>query len=137
MPEFTVVKNNHDLENFFCEVAYLHDSIIRQCAIQSIGYVDEQLFMYGDMEPFHAKVFIQSQFSESPCIEIHFLRVHQLLLKDVFISTACGKVENQNIWLSFTRSEDEGILCCKRERSAENCALSSIRSSRHAPCYPY
>ena len=92
MTEYITINDNDDLQKFFYEVDNLHDSIIRQCTIQSIGYVNDQFLMYGDAEPFHAKIFIQSQFSRSPCIEICLQRVYQLQIKGVFISDACGKL---------------------------------------------
>jgi len=110
MSEFTTIKNNDDLQKFFSEVGYLHDSMIRQCTIQSIGYVDDDFLMYGDAEPFNVKIFIQSQFSESPCIEIHLFRVYKLLIKDVSISDSCGKIEGQKIIMSFSCSDEEQLI---------------------------
>ena len=111
MSEFKTIKTDSDLQNLFVEVNYFHDSIIRQCITQSIGYVDDQSWMHGDVEPFNAKMFLQSQFPESSCIEIHFNRVCRLLLKDVFIYEASGKIEDQKIFISFSLSHEENILC--------------------------
>ncbi|MCL2742987.1 MAG: hypothetical protein FWE67_03965 [Planctomycetaceae bacterium] len=109
MSEFITIKNDHDIQQLFDKVHYFHDSIIRQCMTQSIGYVDSLFGMYGDVEPFNAKIFIQSQFSESPCIEIYLYRVSKLLLKDVFISEASGKTKDQRIFISFSCSSEQDI----------------------------
>ena len=110
MCEFKTVKSNTDLQTFFHEVNFFHDSMIRQCTTQSIGYVDHQAWMYGDTEPFNAKLFIQSQFPESPCIEIHLYRVSRLLLEEIFLSEACGKLDDQKIFISFYHSSVENVM---------------------------
>jgi len=84
--------------------------MIRQCATQSVGYIDHQSWMVGDAQLFNAKLFIQSQFSGSPCIEIHFDRVSKLLLENVSIDEACGKFEDQKVFISFSLINEESFL---------------------------
>jgi hypothetical protein len=75
------INTNEELSEFLGKTDYFSDTIIRECALVARGYVDHDHSMANFLDPYDAKVFLQTQFSDTPGIELEFEGVHRFGVK--------------------------------------------------------
>lgn len=70
MLEHVQIRNQSDFDAFCDVVDRFHDGLIREAAIVARGYIDVDLGMWNDTEPFDMKLIIQLQSQDVPAVEL-------------------------------------------------------------------
>ncbi len=128
MERMDQISTNDQLQEFLRQVDYLHDAIIRECAIVARGYVDTEYRLFGDTEPFDAKIFIQTQSSEVPAIEIEFNGVTRFCVDEPFDLMPSGVIDQAGVHFSFvtgTGEEPQVVASAMRYRLLDSSCLGT------------
>jgi hypothetical protein len=100
------ITNDDELAQFLYLVDNFHDTIIKECKINSIGYVDQAYNMYGDTERYNVHIFMQSQFCDIHGIEIKFKQVTKFSLPCITFFSPEGKIEGGRILFNFFKKAE-------------------------------
>ena len=115
---FSTISNQACLDAFLERVDYLHDAMLRELVILSRGYVDERGFMFGDVEPYDARLIFQSQSPDSPCIELICEDVQKLAIAPRFPLDPSGSVAESGtvLYLAKGTCSDRYMVAAKAMR---------------------
>ncbi len=122
----TDVRTTEELNEFLRRADNFHDALIRECAVVARGFVDAEYRLYGDMEPFDVCVFLQTQASDTPGIEIAFDGVARFCLDQPFDLSPSGLIGQGGVRFSFTTSvggEPQVIASAMRYRFLDRTCL--------------
>ena len=106
---YAIVKSVDDIHHLLQQVNYFHDSLLREISVLSRGFVNEKLWMYGDSEPFDARLIFQMQNEIIPCIELIFedileIRLHPSALMEYGIRM------DDNHFVMYQQDEKTNII---------------------------
>jgi len=105
----TKISTNKEMNGFLSRADHFHDTIIREISIVARGYVDAEYSLHGDLDPFDARVFLQTQFSDMPGIELRFDEVTRFCVYPPYDLAPSGIVEEGRVRFSFTPLRDEEL----------------------------
>ncbi len=90
--QFKEVKNQAEFDELETLMAGFHDSLIKEVHILNPGYVDQESIMYLSTF-YNLRLLIQSQWNESPAIEVILGEVYEIHLFDLSeIYSGHGKI---------------------------------------------
>lgn len=122
----TEIATSEAMREFLQQVDSFHDALIRECGLTARGFVDKDYYLHGDAEPFDARVFLQTQASEVPGIEIEFEGVERFCVDQPFDLRPSGSIESGEVRFSFTTSashEPQIIASAMRYRFLDSAYL--------------
>ena len=122
----TEIATNEGMSEFLRSTDYFHDALIRECALVAVGFVDAERRLYGDTEPFNARVFVQTQAEDISGIEIEFEGVTRFHIDQPFDLEPSGSIEQGQVLFSFTtgvRTEPQVIAKAMRYRVMDRTCL--------------
>ncbi|MGI6123705.1 MAG: hypothetical protein ACOYIG_05850 [Acetivibrionales bacterium] len=103
----TEITTHEVLIKFLRDADNFHDALIRECALVALGFVDTECRMHGDTEPFEASVFLQTQASDVPGIQIEFDGVTRFTIDRAFDLRPSGSIRAGEVRFSFTATAGE------------------------------
>jgi hypothetical protein len=95
----TTIVSQLSLDAFLESVDHFHDAILREVAVLAHGYVDSELRMFGDVEPYDVRFIIQMQSADTPVIELIFEDVNELALQPAMALAPSGSFKAGEITL--------------------------------------
>jgi hypothetical protein len=101
MSSFIPLDTQDALDQFLVEVDDLHDALLREVAFLARGFVDLELRMFGDAQPCDVRVVFQMQSERTPCIDLVFEDVRELVLQPRLPLSPSGTVDGRGVTLSF------------------------------------
>lgn len=126
----TEITTNDAMREFLQQADNFHDALIRECGLTARGFVDRDYRLHGDTEPFDARVFLQTQASEVPCMEIEFEGVKRFCIEQPFDLRPSGSIERGEVRFSFTpcaTHEPQVIALAMRYRFLDGAYLGEKR----------
>ena len=122
----TEIATNEEMSEFLRSTDNFHDALIRECALVAVGFVDAEHRLFGDTEPFNARVFVQTQAEDVSGIEIEFDGVTRFHVDQPFDLQPSGSIERGEVLFSFTagaRTEPQVIAKAMRYRIMDKACL--------------
>ena len=96
---FIEIDSQNAFDRFLSTVDYLHDAILREIGVLARGYVDSELRMFGDADPYDARLVFQVQSAHTPCVEIIFIDVEEIAIRPAQILSPSGRYTDGEITL--------------------------------------
>jgi hypothetical protein len=100
---FTVVENQNMLGKLFSELDYFHDALIKKVSLFTDAYIDKNGFMFGDGDPYHARLLIQFQSLNGGGIELVFHNVETINIAVNFPLVPSGLIDRDKVVLSLSQ----------------------------------
>jgi hypothetical protein len=90
---------------------------LREVSVLARGYVDVELQMVGDVDPYDARLIFHIQFAETPCVEMVFEDVTELNLRLGSYLKPSGHYSEEAVILGLGKPMDGGFVGLKARRA--------------------
>lgn len=94
---YTKIDSQAVLDRFLDDVHHFHDTVLRELALLARAYVDDELHMFGDADPYDARLVFQMQSADTPCVELVFEGVTEISFWSKMVLSPSGRYAEDGI----------------------------------------